>query len=95
MAYSTSNPPALVSQMVGKTGGSIWVYDSADASTVVRVAGYFTNASALGIKVGDLIFQIDTAGATRAHTYVVNSVTAGGACDVTDGTATASLTDTD
>ena len=95
MAYSTSNPPALVAGFVGKGKGRIWLYDSADASTVVRVNGYFTNAHALGIKVGDLIFQIDTAGATRSHTYIVNSVTTGGACDVTDGTATASLTDTD
>lgn len=94
MAYATTNPPALVSQLVGKAGGKMWIYDSADAASVVRVAGYITNADDLGIAVGDVIDQIDSAGATVAHRYVVNSVTAGGACDLTDGTAL-SLTDTD
>lgn len=94
MAYSTSNPPALISQLVGKAGGKMWVYDSTDAATVVRVAGYITNASDLGMAVGDIVDQIDSAGATVAHRYVVNSVTAGGAADLTDGTAV-TLTDTD
>lgn len=94
MAYATSNPPALVSQLVGKAGGSIWIYDSADAATVVRVAGYITNGDDLGMEVGDIVDQIDSTGATVAHRYVVNSVTAGGAVDLTDGTAV-SLTDTD
>lgn len=94
MAYSTSNPPALISQRVGKAGGNVWLYDSADASTVVRVTGYFTNAHALGMKVGDIVDQIDSTGATVAHRYIVNSVTVGGAADVTDGTAI-TVTDTD
>lgn len=94
MAYSTSNPPILVSQAVGMAGGKMWLYDSADAATAVRVAGYITNADDLGISVGDIIDQIDSTGATVAHRYVVNSVTAGGAADLTDGTAL-SLTDTD
>ncbi|MDC0600116.1 hypothetical protein OAO65_02280 [Flavobacteriales bacterium] len=81
--------------MVGKGGGSTWIYDSTDAATVVRAAGYITNGDALGMKVGDVVHQRDTAGATVAHDYVVNSVTAGGAVDLTDGTATPSLTDTD
>ena len=96
MAYSTSNPPALVHQMVGKNGGSTWVYDSADAATLVRVSGYFTDGYELGLKVGDVIHQRDTTGATVAHDYVVLSVVAAtGVVDVSDGTATPSLTDTD
>jgi len=96
MAYSTSNPPALVHQMVGKNGGSTWVYDSADAATLVRVSGYFTDGYELGLRVGDVIQQRDTTGATVAHNYVVlSAVAATGVVDVSDGTATPSLTDTD
>lgn len=94
MPYVTTNPPALISQLVGKTGGKQWVYDSADAALVVRGAGYITNADDLGMAVGDIVDQIDSTGATVAHRYVVNSVTAGGAADLTDGTAV-TLTDTD
>lgn len=87
MAYVTTNPPAMVTQRVGATGAAQWMYNSTDAAAVVRVAGYITNADDLGIKVGDVIIQTDTAGGTVGHIYLVNSVTAGGACDLTDGTA--------
>jgi len=94
MAYSTSNPPALVSQLLGKAGGSVWIYDSADAATVVRVTGYITNGYDLGMKIGDIVDQIDSAGATVAHRYVVKSVAVDGAADLSDGTAVV-VTDTD
>ena len=94
MAYSTSNPPALVSQLLGKAGGSVWIYDSADAATVVRVTGYITNGYDLGMKVGDIVDQIDSAGATVAYRYVVKSVAVDGAADLSDGTAVV-VTDTD
>lgn len=94
MAYSTDNPPRLISQSVGANGGSVWLYDSADAATVVRADGYITNGYDLGMKVGDIVDQIDSAGATVAHRYVVASVATDGAADLTDGTAI-SVTDTD
>lgn len=94
MAYSTSNPPALISQLVGKAGGSVWLYDSTDAATVVRVTGYITNGDDLGMAIGDIVDQIDSTGATVAHRYVVVSVAAGGAADLSDGTALV-VTDTD
>jgi hypothetical protein len=95
MAYSTSNPPALVSQMAGKTGGSTWVYDSTDAATVVRVDGYITDAEDLGMAVGDVVHQRDTAGGTVAHDYVVLAINANGSAELSNGTATPVLTDTD
>lgn len=95
MAYSVDNPPALVHQMTGKNGGSTWAYDSTDAATVVRVDGYITNGVDLGMKVGDVVHQRDTAGATVAHDYVVKTENANGSVDLTDGTATPVLTDTD
>ena len=95
MAYVTSNPPALVHQMVGKNGGSTWVYDSADVATAVRVDGYITDGEDLGMKVGDVVHQRDTTGATVAHDYVVMAVNADGSVDLSDGTAAPVLTNTD
>jgi len=94
MAYSTANPPALVHQMVGKNGGSTWVYDSTDAATVVRAAGYITDAEDLGMAVGDIVHQRDSAGATVAHDYVVLAIAANGSADLSDGTAAPSLVNT-
>ncbi len=87
MPYSTSNPPRCISQSVGANGGDIWFYNSADADTVVRVAGYITNADDLGMKVGDIMMQSDLAGATVAHMYVLSAIDAAGAGDLSDGTA--------
>ncbi len=86
MAYSTSNPPAMITQRVGDSGGAIWSYDSADAASVVRAINYITDALDLGMKVGDMIHQHDSAGATVAHIYPVLAVIAAGA-DLGDGTA--------
>jgi len=87
MAYSTSSPPAMIGQRVGANGAAMWMYDSTDAATSVRVDGYITDADDLGIAVGDLIFQTDSAGGTVAHIYVVVTVTSGGSCDLSNGTA--------
>ena len=86
MAYATTNPPAMVTQRVGANGGAMWIYDSTDAATLVRAANYFTNALELGMKVGDLVQQIDSAGATVSHKYVVLAVASTGA-DLSDGDA--------
>lgn len=93
MAYATTNPPSC---LVSRTGGgvAIWHYNSADASTVVDGANYISNADELGMKVGDLVFQTDLAGGTVGHIYFVNAVTAGGGCDLVNGTAI-TATDTD
>lgn len=95
MAYAVTNPPVLVSQAIGyQTGARIWFYKSADAGSDVDVDGYFTNADALGMEVGDLVIVQDTdTSATTMHT--VKSVTAGGAGDIGDGTAVATATDSD
>ena len=95
MAYVTTNPPACVTQMTGKAGGSTWIYDSTDAATVVRVDTYISNAQDLGMKVGDVMHQRDTAGGTVAHDYVVLAINADGSAELSNGTATPVLTDTD
>lgn len=86
MAYSTTNPPRKVYSSVGSFGGQRWMYDSADAATVVRAINYITNALDLGMKIGDVVEQFDSAGATVAHEYVVLAVIAAGA-DLSDGDA--------
>jgi hypothetical protein len=59
MAYSTSNPPVLVTEAPLTGAGQQWRYDSADAIATVAAAGYFTNGVALGMLVGDLVFVND------------------------------------
>jgi hypothetical protein len=81
MAYSTTNPPALISQRVGG-GGAVWSYSSADAVGDVDAAGYFTNGDALGMQVGDEVRVFDTE-TPLATTCWVSAVTAGGAATVT------------
>lgn len=95
MAYSTDAPPALIAQRVGANGGSIWWYTSTDAPAVVRVAGYISNGDALGMKAGDIVMGVDSdASPIALQLYIVTSVTAGGAADLSDGTAV-TATDTD
>jgi len=86
MAYSTNNPPRLMVQGVGGSP-SWWSYDSSDAATTIRVTGYVTDGDDLGMKVGDIVIQSDTAGGTVAHIYTVVSVASGGVADLSDGVA--------
>lgn len=108
MAYSTSNPPSLVTQGIAKTFSStsgasttsqqprLWFYSSTDAATTVRVIGYITNARDLGMCVGDIVMAVDNDASPISVQYMVvsaiNQTT--GAGDLSDGTAiTATNTD--
>lgn len=83
MAYSTSNPPLLKSPSFTNATGesSTWTYSSTDNATTVDVPGYFTNAKALGIKVGDIIEVTDSDASPvivthhRAISYSGNTLT--------------------
>lgn len=81
MAYSTSNPPALVSQRVGADGGAQWVYISADNAAAVNAANYFSNGDDLGMKVNDTVRIVDSDGVGTFSK--VSAVTAGGAASLT------------
>lgn len=87
MAYATTNPPAMIGQRVGATGGALWFYNSADAAATVRVDTYISDAESLGMKVGDIVFQSDLSGQTVAHQYVVMTINADGSADLSDGQA--------
>lgn len=59
MAYdATVQQPVL---LAGGVGGGIrlWSYQSVDAVTLVRVAGYFTDGWKLGMRKNDLVFVLD------------------------------------
>ncbi|OWK18314.1 hypothetical protein AJ88_03805 [Mesorhizobium amorphae CCBAU 01583] len=91
MAYSTSNPPVLITQ--GIAGFRIWKYESVDAATLVRVSGYFTNGWQLGMRVNDIVFVTDTDSSNATTIHTVNLASAA-AVDLTDGLAVGT-TDTD
>ena len=59
MAYSTSNPPSLVSQRIGD-GPAVWIYKSADVDSAVNAADYFSDGVLLGMRVGDIVHVVDT-----------------------------------
>jgi len=94
MAYATTNPPVCRDQGIGNQTPSKWVYNSADASTVVDAAGYITNGDALGMKLYDIV-EVSDSDTGLMTTHIVNSVTAGGAVDLTDAVASTSVTDSD
>jgi len=77
MAYATSNPPSLIADRIGG-GGSLWLYKSADVDSTVNGAGYISNASALGMSVGDLVLVIDTTTPKGSFHYVA-SISSGAA----------------
>lgn len=91
MAYVTSNPPRLIASDL--TGGfQQWAYRSADAAATVDSANYFTNGGSLGMKVGDVLWVLNTtSNITTLHQV---SATGDGTTDVDDAT-TITQTDTD
>lgn len=77
MAYSTQNPPSLIAESIGG-GGSLWLYKSADVDSTVNGAGYVSNATDLGMDVGDLVMVIDTA-TPKGSFHFVASISGGAA----------------
>ncbi len=91
MAY-TSATLSLVSNGPNNGIGKLWYYSSADATTAIRVANYFSDGFARGIRAGDIILHVNSS-TFAGQIFICNSATAS-ACDVTDGLAIAA-TDTD
>lgn len=73
MAYSTNNPPFLITQGVAGSvtdrGNKVWGYNSSDLMGTVAATGYFTNGFALGMRVGDRLLATAFSTATTP-TYV-------------------------
>lgn len=88
--YSTGNPPALISQGIGGLAGTrTWVNVDDCATASFDAAGFISNGDDLGMKVGDTVILVDntTPATTLVHGHVVNTVTAGGAVNVSQGVA--------
>lgn len=83
MAYDTSNPPALASQVNGTNGVRRWTYKSADPLATVVGAGYVTDADDLGMQVGDEVFMVDTTN-SLSWTLQVSAVSAAGAATLVE-----------
>ena len=91
MAYSANNL-SLVASGVGTLTGKVWSLRTEDAAGTVDTAGYISDGYARGMAVGDLVFRvIPSTGLGGVH--IVQSVTVGGAADLTDTTAIATDTD--
>ena len=98
MTYSTSNPPALLMQGVMNQGPAVWTYKSTDNAAAVDASGYITNGGALGMKVGDFVFVLDSDDAallTSGHTVVTVSATYPGAVDLSNGVTLGGGSNTD
>ena len=73
-------PETLVATAQAIAGVTIWSYSSADPATDVNDTDYFSDGSAKGMKVGDLIYgSVSGADPTEGYLLVVSAVTAGGA----------------
>lgn len=95
MAYSTSNPPELVTSNISGSHQR-WMYTTADAAATVDASGYITNGGALGMNVGDLVEVIDTnLGIITEHRVVTVSATYPGAVNLSDGVVVGSSTNSD
>lgn len=77
MAYSTSNPPALVSQRVGASGGALWILKTTEDLAAVTVDGYISNAVELGMVEGDKLIHIDSTNGVVNDLLVGDGNTAG------------------
>jgi hypothetical protein len=79
MAYSTSNPPALISQRVGANGGAVFVLKTTDDIGDVLADDYISNGYDLGIKAGDVVIVIDSTNVNLSITKVASVTTDGAA----------------
>ena len=85
MAYSTALPPVRVGGGLGG-GGSLWIYQSEDVHTDVDASLYFTDGDVLGMKVGDVVFVVETDNTYAQTTHSVTVVTAGSGATISAAT---------
>lgn len=97
-ASSVANPPLKIADGIwGKrttdsvgstkiTGRQMWLYYTTDDTTGLTSANYFTDAKALGMQPGDLVFAVgDTGSTVSLRIYVLGQVTTAGAAALSTG----------
>lgn len=83
MAYSVSLPPNCIAMGPGGGAkGKLWMYQSADVHTDVDASGYFVDGFDLGMRVGDVVFVVETDNSYALSVHVVTAVTTNGAATV-------------
>lgn len=83
MAYSVSLPPNCIAMGPGGGAkGKLWMYHSTDVHTDVDGASYFEDGHSLGMRVGDVVFVVETDNSYALSIHVVTAVTTGGAATV-------------
>ena len=77
MAYSTSNPPSLISGgALTNSGVRVWGYKSTHTSTSISgVANFFSNGYRLGMRVGDIVHCVKNSTAATAYEHMIGRVT--------------------
>lgn len=101
MAYAPSELRLIVGgAMSNLSGPNVWSLDSVDALATVDGAGYISDATARGVRVGDVVLVRVWTSLTAKTTLsaisfmAVASISGAGAANLTDGTAI-SVTNTD
>lgn len=94
MAYATTNPPALFAQSITGGPGNQWIYRSTDDAATVDGVNYITNGGSLGLKVGDIVWVLDTDASPVIMTMHQVSATGDGTTDLNNLT-TITQTDSD
>lgn len=80
MAYSTANPPrkfaevGIAPPIATARAKAIWIYESADAHATVEGASYFTDATKIGMSLGDLVCVVRTGTPEVTWHFVTNVV---------------------
>lgn len=102
MAYSTSNPPAAISQQLTRgttvitdNKPQMWLYNSTNLTTDMTAAGFFSDGVSLGMRPGDVVIgtQYTSAGSSviTFQASVASITTAGAASLSTGGMLTSTM----
>lgn len=81
MTYSSTNPPAILSDSGIGNGPRLFQYASTHNSTEILATGFFTGAGAgsrggydIGMRVGDLLINVASTGAAIPGRVTMHSV---------------------
>ena len=83
MAYSILNPPGMIAQRVGASGGAVWVYTDGDDLSTVTAINYVSNATDLGLVAGDRVIHVDSTKGICTDLCAVSGATTGTAVGAT------------
>ena len=97
MAYVPGNLICFQTD-IGNQGPAFWTLRGTDAASVARVTGFITDGGSKGMKVGDLVYAVDSDTANyvwTAYSVATVSATYPGAVDITNLTAVTITTNGD